>query len=118
MPPRKRIEFTGVRPGEKLYEELNFMEENTIPTSCEKIKIFAGNSLPSAGMESYLEQLRGICRRREVSSLVLTLKDLIPDYNPSTQLLRRVVALPNPEREQLTVLRSGLDRRRATPIGA
>ena len=89
-----KIEFTGVRPGEKLYEELNSMEEDTLPTPCEKIKIFTGNGLPSAGMEPYLEALRDICQRRDVPRLVLTLKDLIPDYNPSADLLRRVAHLP------------------------
>ena len=89
-----KIEFTGVRPGEKLYEELNSMEEDTLPTPYEKIKIFTGNGLPSAGMEPYLETLRDICERRDVSGLVLTLKDLIPDYNPSAELLRRAVQLP------------------------
>jgi FlaA1/EpsC-like NDP-sugar epimerase len=113
-----KIEFTGARPGEKLYEELNFIEENTVPTPCEKIKIFTGNSLPSAGMESYLEALRGICQRREVSNLVLTLKDLIPDYNPSAQLLRRVVDLPNSGREHRAVRWNGMERRRPTPISA
>ena len=88
-----RIEFTGVRPGEKLYEEFNSMEEETLPTRCEKIKIFTGNGLPSTGMERYLEALRDICARRDVPELVLTLKELIPDYNPSAQLLRRVVDL-------------------------
>jgi hypothetical protein len=45
-------------------------------------------------MEPYLEVLRGICERRDVSGLVLTLKDLIRDYNPSAELLRRAVQLP------------------------
>jgi FlaA1/EpsC-like NDP-sugar epimerase len=89
-----KIEFTGVRPGEKLYEELNSMEEDTLPTPYEKIKIFTGNGLPSAAMEPYLESLRHICERRDAPGLVLTLKDLIPDYNPSAQLLRRIVDLP------------------------
>ena len=89
-----KIEFTGMRPGEKLYEELNSMEEDTLPTPYEKIKIFTGNGLPSTGMEPYLEALRHICERRDVPGLVLTLKDLIPDYNPSAQLLRRIVELP------------------------
>ena len=89
-----KIEFTGVRPGEKLYEELNSMEEDTLPTPSEKIQIFTGNGLPSAGMEPYLEVLRGICQRRDVAGLVLTLKDLIRDYNPSAELLRRAVQIP------------------------
>jgi FlaA1/EpsC-like NDP-sugar epimerase len=90
-----KIDFTGTRPGEKLYEELNSMNEDTIPTPCEKIKIFTGNGMPSAGMEPYLEALRHICKRRDVPDLVLTLKDLIPDYNPSAQLLRRSIDFPN-----------------------
>jgi len=118
-----KIEFTGMRPGEKLYEELNLMEEDTIPTSCEKIKIFTGNGVPSGGMEPYLEELRHICRRRNVLDLVFTLKDLIPDYNPSAQLLRRGVdhpelahnrhALPRDSQDRSADLdrRSGLDRR-------
>jgi FlaA1/EpsC-like NDP-sugar epimerase len=90
-----KIDFTGARPGEKLYEELNSMDEETIPTRCEKIKIFTGNGVPAAGMEPYLEALRHICKQRDVPDLVLTLKDLIPDYNPSAQLLRRSIDFPN-----------------------
>jgi FlaA1/EpsC-like NDP-sugar epimerase len=89
-----KIEFTGVRPGEKLYEELNSMEEDTLPTPYEKIKMFTGNGLPPAGMEPFLEALHHICERRDVPGLVLSLKDLIPDYNPSAQLLRRIIDLP------------------------
>src|ERR1035437_251551 len=107
-----KINFTGVRPGEKLYEELNLVDEDTIPTPCEKIKIFTGNGMPSAGMEPYLEALRHICKRRDLPGLVLTLKDLIPEYNPSAQLLRRAVALPNPGRGHSAVMWGGLDRRR------
>ena len=94
-----KIEFTGVRPGEKLCEELSSGEEDTLPTPHEKIKIFAGIGVPSGGMESYLELLRDICVRRDLPSLVLTLKDLIPDYNPGTHLLSRAFAgSPAPRR--------------------
>jgi FlaA1/EpsC-like NDP-sugar epimerase len=106
-----KIEFTGIRPGEKLYEELNLMEEDTIPTSFEKIKIFTGNGLPSCGMEPYLEELRLICRRRNVLDLVFTLKDLIPDYNPSAQLLRRGVDHPRVMNNRDTLLQKGQDLR-------
>jgi FlaA1/EpsC-like NDP-sugar epimerase len=106
-----KIEFTGIRPGEKLYEELHFMEEDTIPTSCEKIKIFTGNGVPSVGMEPYLEEIRRICQRRDVLDLVLTLKELIPEYNPSAQLIRRGIDHQDLGRNQRVVLSSGQDRR-------
>jgi FlaA1/EpsC-like NDP-sugar epimerase len=87
-----RIEFTGSRPGEKLYEELNHLGEDTLPTHHEKIKILAGKGLPPAGMETYIESLRDICEHRDLSGLILKLKDLIPDYNPSAHLLSRALS--------------------------
>jgi FlaA1/EpsC-like NDP-sugar epimerase len=89
-----KIEFSGIRPGEKLYEELNSMEEDMLSTPHEKIKIFAGNGLPSAGMESYIEPLRDICARRDLPALLLILKEIIPDYNPSAHLLQKALHSP------------------------
>ena len=71
------------------------MEEDTLPTPYKETKIFTVNGLPlAAGMERYLEALRDICGRRDVPGLVLTVKDLIRDYNSSAELLRRAVQLP------------------------
>ncbi len=89
-----RIEFTGIRPGEKLYEELSTILEDTLPTSHEKIRIFAGNGLPEQRMSAYLALLREICAARDLARLIVSLKDIIPDYNPSAHLLRRVLATP------------------------
>ncbi|MFN7993906.1 MAG: nucleoside-diphosphate sugar epimerase/dehydratase [Bryobacteraceae bacterium] len=86
-----RIEFSGVRPGEKLYEELNTLDEETLPTYHEKIKIFAGNGLPSGGMAPHLEILRQCCAGRDTRRLILELKELLPDYNPSGHVLRRAL---------------------------
>ena len=102
-----------MRPGEKLYEELNSMLEDTFPTPYEKIKIFTGNGLPSTGMEPCLEALRDICERRDVPGLVLTLKDLIPDYNPSADLLRRIVEVPKTAHVAAPRAKAANDRRRA-----
>jgi FlaA1/EpsC-like NDP-sugar epimerase len=89
------IEFTGLRPGEKLSEEPN-LDEDTLPTHHEKIKIFAGKGLPPAGMESYLETLREIGARRDMPSLIRTLQELIPDYHPSAHLLAAAHAVAQP----------------------
>jgi FlaA1/EpsC-like NDP-sugar epimerase len=86
-----RIEVTGVRPGEKLYEEINTFEEQTLPTCHEKIKIFAGSGLPPDGMARRLEALRGCCEDRDSRRMILQFKDLVPDYNPSGHILRRLL---------------------------
>ena len=82
------IEFTGVRPGEKLYEELNRVDEETLPTRHEKVMIFAGNGLPHIGLEPYLDVLRECCEHRDLMAMVVAFKNLIPDYNPSSEVLR------------------------------
>jgi FlaA1/EpsC-like NDP-sugar epimerase len=85
-----KIEFSGIRPGEKLYEELSTLDEGTLPTSHDKINVFAGAALPWCIMENQLESLTEACSARNLKKLVLLLKDLVPEYNPSGDLLREV----------------------------
>lgn len=82
-----RIEFIGVRPGEKLYEESNAYEENMVPTSHEKIKMFVGPSALPEQIRERLLELELICSSRDIRGLVLLFKDLVPEYNPSAQIL-------------------------------
>jgi FlaA1/EpsC-like NDP-sugar epimerase len=86
-----KIEFTGMRPGEKLYEELSSLLEDTVPTDHEKVRIFVGNGVPEEDVQTWLKSLRRICEARETGRLVVALKELVLDYNPSTHLLRRIL---------------------------
>ena len=90
-----QIEFTGIRPGEKLSEELSLHDESTSPTPHDKIRIFAGPSLRLGEMEKALGELRRLCAARDLAGLILFLKELVPDYNPSHHLLRRMVPHSN-----------------------
>jgi FlaA1/EpsC-like NDP-sugar epimerase len=83
-----RIEFTGMRPGEKLYEELNLADEDMLPTHHEKIRIFSGSSLPWEEMSSSLDRLRSACERRDVRSLLTELMHIVPDYTASEEVLQ------------------------------
>ncbi|MBM3739518.1 MAG: polysaccharide biosynthesis protein [Acidobacteria bacterium] len=86
-----RIEFTGLRPGEKMYEELSTLLEDTVPTAHEKIRVHTGNGLPEGDMAEWLGCLREVCESRDLGRLVVTLKEIVPDYSPSAHLLKRVV---------------------------
>jgi FlaA1/EpsC-like NDP-sugar epimerase len=86
-----KIEFSGMRPGEKLYEELNTMDEDSAPTAHEKIRIFIGNGMPDADILGWLEDLREICRSRDTGRLVIALKEIVLDYSPSANLLKRAI---------------------------
>jgi FlaA1/EpsC-like NDP-sugar epimerase len=85
------IEFTGMRPGEKLYEELSTMLEDTAPTSHEKVRIFVGNGMVEGDVLARLDCLRDICTARDAGRLVVVLKEIVLDYSPSAYLLKRVI---------------------------
>ena len=80
-----------MRPGEKLYEELSTMLEDTVPTAHEKIRIYVGNGMPAGDMVTWLDCLRENCETRDVGPLVIALKEIVLDYSPSTHLLKRVI---------------------------
>jgi FlaA1/EpsC-like NDP-sugar epimerase len=86
-----KIEFSGMRPGEKLFEELSTMLEETVPTAHEKIRIFTGNGLPEGDMITWLDSLHEICEAQDVGRLVVALKEIVLDYSPSVHLLKRVI---------------------------
>ena len=66
------------------------------PSSCtitlhEKIRSFVGNGIPEGDIETWLDCLREACETRDAGRLVLALKEIVPDYSPSTHLLKRVI---------------------------
>jgi FlaA1/EpsC-like NDP-sugar epimerase len=83
------IEFTGLRPGEKLYEEVNGIEEDTVSTGHSQIRVFTGRGASQETLSRSLEDLRRATEARDAAGVVLSLKELAPDYNPSSFLLRR-----------------------------
>jgi FlaA1/EpsC-like NDP-sugar epimerase len=56
------IRFTGLRPGEKLYEELTAAGEDVQPTHHDKIKIYRGQRLARGRLREWIEQVRGRLR--------------------------------------------------------
>ena len=82
------IKFTGIRAGEKLYEELSGYDENTTSTDHAQIKILMGSGLPEETMAAYVRCLREACEKRDIKDLLLSFKDIVPEYNPSSTILK------------------------------
>lgn len=97
------LQFTGIRPGEKLYEELSGSEESTLPTFHEKILVYSGPGLAPYEMQRLLNSIRGYCTERDARKLLLELKRAVPDYNPSGDILSRLLA-SDPALEQASVV--------------
>jgi len=77
-----QIEFVGIRPGEKLFEELTHTGENFVPTTHPKICRFISAPVELARMRETLERLRGHLHRTGARQIKLLLREAVPDYTP------------------------------------
>ena len=80
-----------MRPGEKLYEELSTLLEDTVPTAHEKIRIFVATACPKATCSPGSNRCARSARPRDAGRLVVALKEIVLDYSPSAHLLKRVI---------------------------
>ncbi len=76
------IQFTGVRPGEKLYEELFFGREQAEATDHAKVLRAKHAALPGGFAEAVDEILADAMRGRSHQDLLRSLQRLVPDYRP------------------------------------
>jgi FlaA1/EpsC-like NDP-sugar epimerase len=81
------IVYTGLRPGEKLVEELRLQREGLTVTSHEKIRVLQGGKVDFLQMRDWLDDLSALVESRNVNGLVKTLKFLVPEYCPSEEIL-------------------------------
>jgi FlaA1/EpsC-like NDP-sugar epimerase len=75
------IEFIGLRPGEKLYEELFDKSEKMIPTSHEKIKVAVPLRVPSKEeLFNRISALDAIVGNNTVDEIIPEIQKIIPDF--------------------------------------
>jgi FlaA1/EpsC-like NDP-sugar epimerase len=77
------IRFTGLRPGEKLFEELSAASDQVRPTCHEKIMIFCGAGLKHETMERWMDELQALLARRDSAAVLSHMMDIVPEYQPS-----------------------------------
>jgi FlaA1/EpsC-like NDP-sugar epimerase len=97
------IEFTGMRPGEKLYEELNAIEEETVPTAHPKIFVFKDSAMRSNDLLAKVDRLKAACADRHAMNALKILQSIVPDYTPSKELLAAIMGSV-PTHSELNVL--------------
>ncbi len=80
------IRYTGLRPGEKLYEELLNNDENTLPTHHPKILIAEVNTPSYAYMEVATNDLNHLLSSGTNNSIVAKIKEIIPEYKSNNSV--------------------------------
>lgn len=74
------IEYTGLRPGEKLYEEVLSTKENTIPTSNEKIHVAKVCQYDYSEVAEQITTLSALAAQVDVPATVRLMKQIVPEY--------------------------------------
>ena len=75
-----KIEYTGMRPGEKLYEEVLATEENTLPTVHERIRIAKVREYDYAEACEAVDKLESLSREVEIPEMVKLMKRTVPEF--------------------------------------
>ncbi len=83
------IEFTGLRPGDKLNEDLLGETESVEPAFEPGIHKIVGARGSSEALDAAFDAIAMHARTRDLSSLLDAVREVIPEYQPSAELLER-----------------------------
>ena len=84
-----KIEYTGLRPGEKLYEEVLSNTENTIPTTHDRIRIAKVREYDYAEACAATGQLEQFARMVNVPDTVCLMKKIVPEFKSKNSEFER-----------------------------
>ena len=85
-----KIEYTGLRPGEKLYEELLSTEENTKPSFHEKIRIAEVREYDYNEVEKEIDELIRISETYDDMNIVAKMKAIVPEYKSNNSVFQKL----------------------------
>lgn len=78
--------FTGLRSGEKLFEELLSLEENTLPTHHEKIRIGQTREYSFEEIDSQIQALICLFDEQDNEKIVRQLKRIVPEFKSNNSV--------------------------------
>ena len=74
------VEYTGLRPGEKLYEEVLSNHENTLPTDHQRIRIAKVREYAYDDALASADELERLSREVNIDEMVRLMKRIVPEY--------------------------------------
>lgn len=80
------IEYSGLRPGEKLYEELLNDLENTLPTYHHKIMVAKVREYDFEQIDKQVDYLINIAKHQNEWEIVLKMKEIVPEFKSNNSV--------------------------------
>lgn len=84
-----KIEYTGLRPGEKLYEEVLATAENTIPTDHSAIRIAKVRQYDYDEASAYVDRLEQLSRNIEIEEMVKLMKEIVTEFKSKNSVFEK-----------------------------
>lgn len=75
-----KIEYVGLRPGEKLYEEMLTCNEETTATTHEKIRIGHVEEIDIKKLNTMVRELTLAARKNDIDNTIIAMKKIVPEY--------------------------------------
>ena len=75
-----KIEYTGLRPGEKLYEEVLSNEENTVPTCHNRIRIANVRECDYKLARQQVNKLEVLAKDVDIPAMIRLMKHMVPEF--------------------------------------
>ena len=75
-----KIEYSGLRPGEKLYEEVLSDHENTLPTNHSRIRIAKVREYDYDDALTSVDELEDLSRKVDIQTMVKLMKQIVPEF--------------------------------------
>lgn len=85
-----KIEFSGLRYGEKLYEEVLSDKENTVPTIHPKIMVAAVREYPYELALKNEQELSDLCNQYDNMQIVAKMKEIVPEYKSQNSIYEKL----------------------------
>jgi FlaA1/EpsC-like NDP-sugar epimerase len=79
-----KIEFQGIRPGEKLFEELRTTAEDVLPTPHRKIFVWQSRQCTPEEIQEVLVRLEAVANGRSLQEVQGVLRSIVPEFDPRT----------------------------------
>ncbi|MCD7900825.1 MAG: polysaccharide biosynthesis protein [Bacteroides sp.] len=102
-----KIKYTGLRPGEKLYEEMLSAEENSIPTDHQKISIAKVRKYEYADIVGEFNEFERLSRTMSIDETVRRMKKMVPEFKSKNsrfvEIDRKIAETKNSNTNHITL---------------